>query len=126
MLVLLKDLKQLRDEILFGESQYVDVEIAPLAGDLTVTVKPKINLPIYNIRPETFTIKIYGFTNEMPEVDSGYLKTLVEDARKAVHRIGGRTRLLLANLNMLTEIDLSELVSKIREALSEEEGDEHD
>jgi len=125
MLVLLKDLKQLKDEILYGASQYVDVDIEIKASDLTVIIKPKIDLPISNISPETITIKIYGFTNEMPEVDSTYLKMLIEDARKTARRIGNAVELLLANLNILTEIDLSELVSKIKNPSSEEQENEH-
>ena len=114
--ILLKDLDELRDEILYSESQYVDMEVkVEKEGDLIITVKPKIDLPIYNLRPETFSTRVISFTNGMPEIDSTYLSNIVNDARKTAHRIGNAVRLLLANLNILTEIDLSEIVSKVKE-----------
>jgi len=113
--ILLKNLDELRDEILYSESQYVDADIKIEDFELIITVKPKIDLPIYNLRPETFSTRVIGFTNGMPEIDSTYLSNIVNDARKTAHRIGNAVRLLLANLNILTEIDLSEIVSKVKE-----------
>ena len=82
--ILLKDLDELRDEILYSESQYVDMEVkVEKEGDLIITVKPKIDLPIYNLRPETFAVRVVGFTNGMPEVCLLYTSPSPRDKRQS-------------------------------------------